>query len=95
MDDYNAIESAKKHIRVIMLNEKGKNTIGYERNDKYETMIDNEAQEDLLLREDIAKINLYQTSKYITLYNGKTYEVIRREFMPCIPVTLTLYLKEV
>ena len=86
-------EGVRKYIRIFLVDEKGKQ-IQYNRTDGYSTSID-AGFEDLLLKEDCAKIDLYRTSKYINLYNNKTYEVIKREFMPCIPVTLYLYLKEV
>lgn len=89
----NPNENNKKYIRVIFYDEKGKQ-IQKERNDEYKSTVE-DGYEDLLLREDGNKLNLYQTSKYISFNDDIIYEVVKREFMPCVPVCLYLYLKEI
>lgn len=85
-------ESIKKFIRVILVDENDKQ-IKYERTDKYETTVDF-GQEDLDLKEDAMKINLYNTAEYIELWHNKKFKVIKRTLMPCCPVCLYLTLKE-
>lgn len=93
MDNYNPNESNKKYIRVIFYDEEGKQ-IHKNRNDEYKSTVE-DGYEDLLLREDGNKLNLYQTSKYMSFNDDSTYEIVKREFMPCVPVCLYLYLKEI
>lgn len=93
MEDYNPNENNKKYIRVMFYDENGKQ-IQKERNDEYKSTVE-DGYEDLLLREDGNKLNLYQTSRYISFNDNITYEVVKREFMPCVPVCLYLYLKEI
>lgn len=50
-------------------------------------------QEDLNYKEDIAKINLYNTCEYISL-SDKDFKVTKRVFSPGRPSMLTLYLEE-
>ncbi|AIY80659.1 hypothetical protein ACTFIN_01615 [Clostridium cagae] len=96
MENSNPDKDIKEFIRILFFDDKGRKPITYERFDKdNSTTIETCGYEDLLLKEDGNKINLYQTSKYLTFYNNKTYEVIKREFMPCVPVCLYLYLKEI
>ena len=87
-------EDQKAFIRIFLHDEKS-NPIICKRNDGYQTTIDELGYEDLLLQRDKAKINLYSTIDYIDLYNGKTYKVIKRSFMPCSPVCLYLTLEEI
>lgn len=88
----NAQENIKKYIRIFFFDADTKKGISVARKDEYCTTVDL-GYEDLDLRADAAKIYLYQTSKFIQLYDG-LYEVKKTEFMPCTPVCLYLYLKK-
>lgn len=90
---YNPHESSKNYIRVILLDEKGNPLKLPIRNDKYTTTIDS-GYEDLNLREDTAKIDLYKACDYIDLWHNKSFKIVKRIFMPCVPVSLYLFLKE-
>jgi hypothetical protein len=87
-----AMEGIQKYIRIIMVDENGKQLVR-ERSDKYGTTVEL-GYEDLLLKEDSAKISLYQTSQFIEFFDGIEYEVVKRSFMPCTPVSLYIYLKK-
>lgn len=89
----NLYKEEKEYIRVILLNEDGNPLDLKQREDEYATNIDS-GFEDLLLKEDSTKLNLYMTSDKLLLWHNKTYKVISREFMPCRPVSLYLLLKE-
>lgn len=96
MENYNPNESIKESIRVMFYNENGRKLLTFDRADKkYETTIETCGYEDLSLKEDGNKLNLYQNSKYLSFCDNRVYEVVKREFTPCVPVCLYLYLKEV
>jgi len=86
------IKQEKTHIRVFLEDENGRQ-IAHDRRDEFVTTVDS-GFEDLSLKEDAVKINLYQNSEFILLWDQKTYKVVKRVFMPCRPVTLYLSLKE-
>lgn len=84
----------KERIRIILVDEKGRQISYCRKDEKYSTSVD-DGYEDLSLVEDATKIALYQNSEYLDLANNKTYKVVKRSFQPCSPVTLHLYLREV
>jgi hypothetical protein len=93
-------EMAKRHIRVSITNlsaiKRGENPEdGFygNRNDGYATTAD-WGYEDLDLREDAEKIQLYMTSNVLTFNNNKYYRVVRRIFQPNRPVTLYIDVEE-
>lgn len=92
-DNYSPYESVRKYIRVILLDKEGKPLKLPRRDDEYTTNIDS-GFEDLDLKEDATKINLYQTCEYIELWHDKKFKVVKRSFMPCVPVCLYLFLEE-
>lgn len=96
-DNITPEESKKKYIRIFLNeicdNERGFKDLKYDRNDEYATYLNTGGYEDLDLREDATKIQLYLNCNTITMMNNQTYEVVKREFMPCIPVCLYLYLR--
>lgn len=81
-------------IRITLLDEKGNPLKLQVRDDGYQTTIDS-GWETLNLKEDIAKINFYQTVEYIDLWYDRKFKVVKRTFMPCRPVSLYLMLKEI
>lgn len=87
----------KNYIRVFFANEKGNSIFVDEfcKANKSEEDLKKELfiQEDLNYKEDIAKINLYNTCEYISL-SDKDFKVIKRVFSPDRPSMLTLYLEE-
>ena len=58
-DKQNPQESIQEYIRIIFLNENGRPLKLQQRNDEYNTTVDN-GYEDLNLRKDSTKINLYR-----------------------------------
>ena len=84
----------KKYIRVNLFLENGQMVKSERKLSGYETTVDN-GYEDLNLREDATKIELYLKSDYITLEDNNEYEVTKRIFQPNRPVMLCLYLKKI
>jgi len=64
------------------------------RDDEYVTIVDS-GFEDLDLREDATKIQLYMNCDILTLNNGKYYKVIKRIFQPNRPVMLHIEVEEI
>lgn len=92
-----ASESVKEFIQVFLKTTDGKQQsehFDYSRNDQYTTFID-KGIENLSLRKDVTKIMLYMQNDIITFNNGKSYKVVKREFQPCVPVMLILYVEEI
>jgi hypothetical protein len=85
-------ENIKEYIRVIFLDNNDKQ-IKSNRDDKYETTVE-WGYEDLNLKTDSTKINLYNTAEYIELWGNRRFKVIKRTLMPCCPVCLYLTLEE-
>lgn len=87
----------KNYIRVFFVNEKGKSIFWDEisKVNKNEEDLNKKffMHEDLNYKEDIAKINLYNTCEYISIAD-KDFKVIKRVFSPDRPSMLTLYLEE-
>lgn len=95
--DYSPNESVKEFIRIFLKPNDGKSEMehfDYERGDKYRTDID-AGFEDLNLHNDIAKIMMYMQNDIIRFNNGRKYRVYKREFQPCVPVILYLYVEEI
>ena len=85
----------EKHgLRVLFFDENGKKVIKSDRDNENVTPNFQRGYEDLDMREDAVKISLYQNAEYIELGDDKTYKVVKKVFMPCRPVSLYLYLKE-
>lgn len=94
---YSPFESVKTNIRVFLKPIDGQSEMkhfDYYRNDEYKTNID-AGFEDLNLHDDIAKIMMYMQNDIIRFNNGRKYKVQKREFQPCIPVMLYLYVEEI
>ena len=64
------------------------------RNDEYKTTAD-AGYEDLDLKADAMKIQLYFQSDIIEFNNGRRYKVVSKRFQPCRPVTLTIDVEEI
>lgn len=95
--DYSPNESVKEVIRIFLQPTDGKfemEHFDYKRDDKHETNIDS-GFEELNLHNDIAKIMMYMQNDIIRFNNGRKYRVCKREFQPCVPVTLYLYVEEI
>ena len=95
--EYSAQESVKKHIQIFFKTTDGKSEMehfDYNRNDKYTTEID-AGYENLVLPDDAMKVELYMKCDIIRFNNGRKYKVIHREFQPCIPVMLYIYVEEI
>ena len=89
-------QSVRQFIRIFLKPIDGKTEMehfDYNRSDKVRTNID-AGFEDLDMRVDVAKIMLYMQNDIICFNNSKRYKVIKREFQPCVPVTLVLYVEE-
>lgn len=97
-EKYSPYESVREYIRIFLKTIDGKSEMehfDYNRDDdEYQTHID-AGFEDLNLHEDLAKIMLYMQNDIIRFNNGRTYKVIKREFQPCVPVMLYLYVEEI
>lgn len=50
--------------------------------------------EDLSLKDDFAKIYLYQTSNIISL-RGKSFKVVKRDFQADYPLMLNMYVEQI
>lgn len=90
-------EIAKKCIRVHINNvnsEKLNDGLNSNRSDEYKSTVD-WGYEDLDLREDATKIQLYMNCDILTLNNDKEYRVIKRVFQPNRPVMLWIDVEEV
>lgn len=74
---------------------KGMWNLGNDRHDGWETDLDIGGYEDLLLKEDIVKLQMYLHTDYFTFNTNKEYRVVKRFFQPCIPVMLCIELEEV
>lgn len=94
---YNNEFYEKNYIRVFFADERGNSIFINEfcKVNKNEEDLKKELfiQEDLNYKEDVAKINLYNTCEYISLLD-KDFKVIKRVFSPGRPSMLTLYLEE-
>lgn len=90
-------KDAKTSIQIFLKTIDGKSEMehfDYCRADGFKTNID-AGFEDLNLHDDSVKIALYKDCEVIRFNNGRKYKVVKREFQPCIPVTLYLYLEEI
>ena len=90
-------QSVKEYIRIQLKPVDGKDEMEhfeFSRRDGYQTNID-AGYEDLLLREDSTKIMMYMQNDNILFNNSRRYRVVKREFQPCIPVMLYLYVEEI
>lgn len=90
-------ESVKENIQIFLKTIDGKSEMehfDYNRDDEHQTHID-AGFEYLNLHKDLAKIMLYMQNDIIRFNNGRTYKVIKREFQPCVPVMLYLYVEEI
>ncbi len=90
-------EAVKKYIRVQITNlssEKLDEGLNQGRNDGYESTVD-WGYEDLDLREDAEKIQLYMSNDFLTLNNNKYYKVVKRIFQPNRPVMLCIDVEEI
>lgn len=95
--NYSPEESVKENIQIFLKTEDGKlemEHFDYRRKDGYRTNID-AGYEDLNMHEDLAKILMYMQCDTIRFNNGRIYKVKKREFQPCIPVMLYLYVEEI
>lgn len=86
-------ESIKEYIRIVFLDKNDKQIRTNNRKDEYETTVE-WGFEDLNLKTDSTKINLYNTAEYIELWGDKRFRVVKRTLMPCCPVCLYLTLEE-
>ena len=96
-EEHSPYKSVKEYIHIILKTTDGKSEaehFDYNRNQEYKTNIDS-GYENLNLHEDLAKIMLYMQNDIICFKNGRTYKVLKREFQPCVPVTLYLYVEEI
>lgn len=87
----------KNYIRIQLINVNESNlakSFNAERGDKYKTDIDS-GFEDLNLKDDIGKLQLYLQSELLTLNNGKYYKVIERIFQPSKPCMLIIKVEEI
>lgn len=90
-------EIAKRYIRICIEDvntSKLAEGLNQERNDGYESTVDF-GYEDLDMKEDQMKIQLYMNCDIITLNNNKEYRVIKRVFQPNRPVMLCLDVEEI
>ena len=93
MNEIKEVVMEKEFIR-IFLRDINDNPIICNRKDEYTTTIDKFSYEDLNMKEDKGKLDLYLKVDYIELYNGKSYKVTKRSFMPTRPVSLYITLEE-
>lgn len=90
-------EIAKRSIRVQINNVNAARLdegLNQKRNDEYVTTIDF-GYEDLDMREDQMKIQMYMNCDILTLNNDKEYRVTKRVFQPNRPVMLWLDVEEI
>ncbi|MBQ8116762.1 MAG: hypothetical protein IJ147_01665 [Lachnospiraceae bacterium] len=90
-------KDAKTSIQIFLKTIDGKSERDHfdcNRADGFKTNID-AGYEYLNLHEDSVKIALYKDCDVICFNNERKYKVVKREFQPCIPVTLYLYLEEI
>lgn len=85
----------KNGVALSLSNPKKYNTIeDLQKDNPFNSDVTN-GWEDLDLREDSYKIEMYKTIDRISFVNGRNYKVIDRQFKPDYPVMLTLYLEEI
>lgn len=90
-------EIAKRSIRVQINNVNAVRLdegLNQKRNDEYVTTVDF-GYEDLDMREDQMKIQMYMNCDILTLNNDKEYRVTKRVFQPNRPVMLWLDVEEI
>ena len=97
MQEYSPFEAVKNDIRIYLEPIDGKSQkdhFDYYRDTEYKTNIDF-GYENLDLHEDAIKIMMYMQNDIIKFSNGRKYKVHKREFQPCVPVMLILYVEEI
>ena len=98
-------DKEKNSIRVFFVDKNGV-ALNLSKSKKYETIEDlhkdnpfdsnvTNGWEDLDLRKDSYKIEMYKTIDKLSFINDKKYRIIDRDFKPDYPVMLTLYLEEI